>query len=139
MVATIPDSESCTVCFPREFLIVPLLFIGMSVLGFARALAGTGNWTVVKACAVALVGIGLLLRMAVYRTVLSMKGVEKRSWTGRISRYSYSDVRRVKIFRFRFMIVLLTTDGRKLKIYGPADQLADARDFLSKRIPEAFE
>jgi hypothetical protein len=127
--------------YPRANLWIPSLFLVISVLGLVKAINGTGHWTFPDVAFFAALGVFYLIYFLISQTVFSSDGIKQRNGIGQTVNYQYSDVQRVELVGIRngFALVLSTSDGRKLKVYGPTSHLIAAQQLLSERIPQAFD
>ena len=82
-----------------------------------------------------------LLYVTMYQTAFCSDAVEQRVFPGFIRRLRYVDIGRVK-WKWAGtgrMLLLVSTDGRQMKIYGSDDRLIEAQDVLFEQVPQAFE
>lgn len=75
-----------------------------------------------------------------YRTVFSVDTVEQRAFPGTVRRLRYVDIQRAKLTWAGHgqILLLFSTDGRRMKVYGPLDQLTQAQELILDRVPQAF-
>jgi len=127
--------------YPRANLWIPSMFLAISVLGLVKAINGTGHWTFPHVAFFAALGVFYLIYFLISQTVFSSDGIKQRNGIGQTVNYQYPDVQRIELVGIRngFALILSTSDGRKLKVYGPTSQLIAAQQLLRERVPQAFD
>jgi hypothetical protein len=136
-----PTNGRLVVRYPTAMLIiVPTVPLVVSAIGLRYAVVGRGHWTFQTVGIVAALGLCFALYVLMYRTVFSGDTVEQRVFPGVVRRLRYVDIQRVQLtWEGHGQILLLaSTDGRRVKVYGPLDQLAQAQELIFDRVPQAF-
>jgi len=117
------------------------MFLAISVLGLVKAINGTGHWTFPHVAFFAALGVFYLIYFLISQTVFSSDGIKQRYGIRQTVNYQHPDVHRIELVGIRngFALILSTSDGRKLKVYGPTSQLIAAQQLLRERVPQAFD
>jgi hypothetical protein len=141
MPAMSPVMPTYVVRYPKASMLPAMIFLAVAIVGFRMAITGRGHWTYWHVALFASLGIWFLFYVQMYRTVFSADGVEQRVFPGLVRRFGYVDIQRIKaVWAGRgIALVILSRDGRKMKVYGADEQLRRVQDELFDRIPQAFE
>ena len=137
-----PTNGRLVVRYPTAMLIiVPTVPLVVSAIGLRYAVVGRGHWTFQTVGIVAALGLCFALYVLMYRTVFSGDTVEQRVFPGVVRRLRYVDIQRADLTwsaKAR-MLLLVSTDGRQMKVFGPEEQLDQARELLREQNPQAFD
>jgi hypothetical protein len=141
MQQTSAAKPTCVVRYPKAVLISPTILLAISAVGLHMARTGRGHWTFWHVGSFAAAGIWFLLYVTMYRTAFTSDAVEQRVFPGFLRRLQYVEIRQVKWKGAGAgrMLLLISTDGKRMKIYGSDDQLIEAQDVLFDQIPQVFE
>jgi hypothetical protein len=133
--------SSYVVRYSKARLIHPAIALIISVVGSYMTIAGRGHWTFSLVGCFAGVGIWLLADVLLYRSTFAADAVEQRRFPGIVRRLRYADIRRVKWKSAGAgrMLLLVSTNGNRMNVYGRDDQLIGAYNILLGKIPQAFE
>ena len=122
-------------------VLIPTTVVVISAMALRGAIEGTGHWTFPRVGILAALGAWFSLYMLMYRTVFSRDTVEQRVFPGVVRRLRYVDIQRVtmELAGQGRMLLIVSTDGRPMKIYGADDRLTKALEILFDQVPQAFD
>lgn len=126
--------------YPKAMALPAVIFLGVAAVGFRMAVEGRGHWTFWHVGIFFSLGIWFLLYVLLYRTVFSADSVEQRVFPRAARTLRYVDIERIKLEQSGrgLVLVLRSSDGRQMKVYGDRNQLAEVQDELFDRFPNAF-
>jgi hypothetical protein len=126
---------------PMARLIIVLSYLGMAALFFDEAISKNKHWGFWAAGIAAAIGILFFLDLVWSSTTFGMDLLEQRSFHGRVRRLRYVDIEKAELVYAGHGIALrlLSIDGKKTNIYGNRNEVIEAREFLFRKIPNAFE
>jgi len=142
MPKTSVTTPGYVVRYAKTLLIGPAIYFALSAAGLYMAILGGQRWTFWDVIAYAAAGLLLLLHVMAYSTAFGADGVEQRVFPRIVRRLRYVEIQRVKWRRALGTcewLLLISTDGRRMRVYGRFDQLIKAREVLFGQIPQAFE
>jgi len=127
--------------YAKPVLIGPAIYLALAAVGSYMAIVGKGHWTFWHVSVYAAVGFIFLLNVMTYSTTYSEDTVEQRVFPGIVRCFRYIDIQRVKWSSFgtTYWLLLVSIDGRRMRVYGRLDHLIEARNVLFAQIPQAFE
>lgn len=127
--------------YAKPVLIGPAVYLAIAAIGSYMAVVGREHWTFLHVGVYGAVGIFFLVYVMAYRTTFSEDSVEQRVFPGIVRCLRYADIQRVTLrgaLGIRRGLLLVATDGRRMRVYGRDDHLVEARNVLFGRIPQAF-
>ena len=127
--------------YAKLVFIGPAIYLAPAAVGSYMAVVGREHWTFLHVGFYAAVGIFFLVYVMSYRTTFSEDSVEQRVFPGILRCLPYADIQRVKLrgsLGIRRGLLLVATDGRRMRVYGRDDHLIEARNVLFGQIPQAF-
>jgi hypothetical protein len=121
--------------------LIPTIVVVLSALALRMAIERSGHWTFSRVGILAAAGAWFSLYILMYRTVFSCDTIEQRVFPGIVRRLRYVDIQRVKMewAGQGRMLLLVSPDGRPMKVYGSNDQLTEAQEILFDQVPQAFD
>lgn len=126
--------------YPPIMILIPLMFLGIAAAGFDKTITSGRHLLFQESCGFAVFGTWFLLYVLSYRTLFSMEAVKQRTFPGIVRQMRYADIERVKEISAGpgTGLLLLSTNGKKLKVYGDQAQIHKARHLLFSKVPGAF-